>query len=50
VGASFVLGLIADYDQEARKAEEKYLAKALLDQLKADTEKAKEKATKDAER
>jgi hypothetical protein len=49
VGASFVLGLISDYDREARKAEDKYLAKALLDQLKADAEKAKEKA-KDAER
>jgi hypothetical protein len=44
VGASFVLGIVADYDVEARKAEQKYLAKALLEQLKADAEKAREKA------
>ena len=39
VGVSFVMSLIYDYEVEARKAEEKYLAKALLDQLKADEEK-----------
>jgi hypothetical protein len=36
VGASFVLGLVSDYDAEARKAEDKYLAQALLDELKAE--------------
>jgi hypothetical protein len=41
VGASFVLGIVADYDVEARRAEEKYLARALLDQMKADAERAK---------
>ena len=53
VGASFVLGVVADYDVEARKAEQKYLAKALLDQLKADAERAREaqeKAAKSAEK
>jgi hypothetical protein len=40
VGASFVLGLVADYETEARKAEDKYLAKALLEQLAADKDRA----------
>jgi hypothetical protein len=40
VGASFVMGLLSDYDAEARRAEEKYLARALLEQLKADAERA----------
>jgi hypothetical protein len=40
VGASFVLGLVSDYETEARKAEDKYLAKALLEQLAADRAKA----------
>ena len=45
VGASFVLGLVSDYDTEARKAENKYLAQALLEQLKADAaRRAKEQA------
>jgi hypothetical protein len=39
VGASFVLGLVSDYDAEARRAEDKYLAQALLDELKADAER-----------
>jgi hypothetical protein len=42
VGASFVLGLVADYEAEARKAEDKYLAKALLEQLRADAARAAE--------
>ena len=49
VGASFVQGIVADYDVEARKAEQKYLAKALLDQLKADAEK-RQKAAKAREK
>jgi hypothetical protein len=39
VGASFVLGLVSDYDAEAKRVEDKYLAKALLDQLKADAQR-----------
>jgi hypothetical protein len=42
VGASFVLGLVADYEVEARKAEDKYLARALLEQLRADADRAAE--------
>ena len=49
VGASFVLGLVSDYDVEARRAEDKYLAQALLDQLKADAER-QAKAAQDAAR
>ena len=44
VGASFVLGLVSDYDTEARRAEDKYLAQALLDQLKADAERRAKEA------
>ena len=39
VGASFVLGLVSDYDAEARRAEAKYLAQALLNEVKADAER-----------
>ena len=48
VGASFVLGLVADYDAEARRAEDKYLAKALLDQLQAEAEAARKAAAEAA--
>jgi hypothetical protein len=47
VGASFVLGVIADYDVEVRRAEQKYLAKARLERLRAEAERA---AARDASR
>ena len=36
VGAAFVMSLIHDYDVEVRRAEDKYLAKALAEERKAE--------------
>ena len=44
VGAAFVWGLLADYEVEARRAEEKYLAQAILDELRAEAGREQERA------